>query len=191
MAYIFIEALYFLAWPAVVLTRLRRNSLAAIGEVLVLLMAIPLVALAEMVNEFLYAGTGVYYPRSLLYVPGLQFPVGILLSSSLYVWLLHVLARESARRVSSEDAWTGQGLYFVFFLILLSSYVIPEDLGVRLGYWAWRVPPPSTLQVWIAKYIFYFGFTFPSVLVAQLISWRLGRLQPSLRLPPPATRVSP
>jgi hypothetical protein len=183
MTYVYVEILLYLAWPLVFITRLWRQSLAATEELLVLIFSMPLVVIMELRNEYLHAGSGVYYPSSLFYFPDFKFPFAIVLSSSLFPWLLYVTSRLIAIRFTSVNSRIFDVLQLGFLLVLNSSFVVPEWLGVVLGYWRWYTPLPDTIAVWIAKYLFYFWFTFPPALIAKLVSRRLTN--------PPTDQPSP
>jgi hypothetical protein len=176
MNYVFIDLFYYILWPVVFFTRLRQRTWAATEELLVLLFAVPTAIISEMTNEHLFGATAVYYPHTLLYFPGFKFPVTIILSSSLFPWLLFVAARALANRLATQNRRAALGLQLGFFLVLVSTFVLPEAAGPQLGYWKWRVTPPDTPGVWIAKYIFYLLFMFPPVLVAKFFSWRAQTL---------------
>lgn len=183
MTYVVVDICYYLVWPLVFVTRLWRQSLAATEELLVLMFSMPLVVIMELRNEYLQAGSGVYYPASLLYFPGFRFPLTIMLSSSLYAWILFAVSRKIAVRLVHADSWLRIPAQLGAFLLLNILYLIPEWLGVAIGYWQWHQPLPDTPQVWISKYLFYLWFSLPPALVALFFTWR-QRIQSRRQAPP-------
>jgi hypothetical protein len=172
MRTIFIEIFIYLTWATVFFTRSRRAAASATEELQVLLFALPTAIILEIKNEFLPAGSGVYYPSSLLYFPDFKFPLAIAFSSSLFTWALFVASRKISLWIAGEDSRFHVLLQLGLFLVLLSSYVVPEALGPWIGYWKFHITPPESVAVWVAKYAFYFLFTFPPVLIATFFSWR-------------------
>jgi hypothetical protein len=171
-----VEVVIYMAWIMVVLSRLRRQSLAAMEELLVIFFAMPLVVIMELKNEYLYVNTGVYYPFSLFYFPGFKFPLAIIFSSSLFAWVLYVLACSLSSRFAPQGTQANGLLQLGFFLILISANIVTEWSGVWLGYWYWHKIPRQTLNLQLAKYIFYFWFTFPPVLAAKFFSWQMKNI---------------
>lgn len=174
MTYVIVEAIIYITWATVFLTRLRTKSQAATEELLIILFAMPITIIMELKNEYYYAGTGVYYPFSLLYFPDSKFPLAIVLSSSLFPWVLYIVSRWIAARFVGGKSGSSSLLELGLLLLLISTNVLPEWLGASLGYWQWPKTLPLTFTVQIAKYIFYFWFTFPPVLIAKFFTWRLS-----------------
>jgi len=97
--YVIIELAIYLAWSAVVISRFRRSAKSSLEELLLIFLALPIAAFMEIRNELLQGTTGVYYPHSLYYFPRFNFPLAIMLSSSLFPFVLLLIARGVARRV--------------------------------------------------------------------------------------------
>lgn len=172
MTYIIVELFIYLMWATVFITRSRRASRSATEELQVLLLALPTAAIVEVMNEYLFASTGIFYPFSLLYFPSFKFPVAIVLSSSLYTWVLYVVSRQIAVRFAGEES-RFLGLYQLgLFLLLLSTNILIEPFGVSIGYWQWHKTPPTTFFVWAARYIYYSLFTLPPAVFAVFFSRR-------------------
>jgi hypothetical protein len=172
MNYVVVEIFIYMTWAAVFVTRLRRSSPSATEELQVLLFALPTAMLVEVVNEYLYAGAGLYYPSSLLYFPMFKFPVALIFSGTLYTWGFYVLSRRIAIRIAGEDSRFLGLLQLGLFLLLLSTNVLVEPIGISIGYWQWHKPPPETFAMYAARYMTYFEGAFPPALFAAFFSWR-------------------
>jgi hypothetical protein len=174
MVYVVVEVCIYIMWAAVFFTRSKRTLPSATEELQVLLLALPTATIVEIMNEYLFATTGLFYPSSLLYFPSFKFPVALVLSSSFYTWVLYTVSRRIAIGLAGERSRFMRLYQLGVFLLLLLTNIVIEPVGVSIGYWQWRTTPPTTLVILAARYIDYFLFAFPPALFAVLFSRRCG-----------------
>ena len=142
--------------------RWKKNQL----EQFILIYGLPMTFIMEVINDVYFGSFGMVYPHSFFYLRPFNFPIPIILSGSLYCWVLHKLSFKISTSFFKKRHLTFG--YPLIFLFLLNSWFFIELIGQKSGYWM-RVGGIEYTNVIIAlTYFFYFSFTVPSIALSFL-----------------------
>ena len=170
MAYISFELLIYIVWFYLVFYIWKKNTPLTIEERTVFITSSLMTIIMEMVNETVFKGVGSYYPASLFYFPGFQFPVAIVAAGGVFTWFIYIMSRNLANLFSEIDGFFFHWIHLLLFLILLLSCVLVEIVGEGVGYWQYHILPNESIKLWMGVYFFYFTLTFPCFIAGKFIT---------------------
>ena len=130
-------------------------------EQLILLSSLFTTFIMEVINDVFFGPFGMVYPQSFFFLKPFKFPIPIVLTGSLYCWLLHILSLKFSKLIFKKRQLTIG--YPLTIMILLNSWYFIELIGQKSGYWVKLGGIQYTSLIILLTYFFYFCFTVPSI----------------------------
>lgn len=128
------------------------------AEIIAMAATIAISIILELINENIFSQEGTYYPDSLLRFPRTDFPVFIPMISALYAVAISFSAIKIALFFRKHRFFISVASFF----LLINTCFILEHFFTLTGYWVYKVPELTPLEIGLPIYFFYATLTVPA-----------------------------